>query len=283
MSLKRRPARAAPYHRRMSAHPFVHATLAELSRAARQALAGWWGIVRLAAQLLEMVLTPATYSGENWRVLARHLVQDTAPMLAWFTVLTTLMSLIVIRIVVVTALSYGLTQYALEMVVRVLVLELIPLTAALFAALRCTVPNAAEVEALRAQGTWEAALRDGRDPLRLEVLPRVASGVFSALLLAAVSCAVTLVLAYLAVYGPAAAGLADYTRTVGHVFNPAVSLILGLKILFFSVAVSLVPMAAVLGHGPQRRRQASAELQGLVRMFIVILLIEAASLVGNYY
>ena len=264
----------------MSAHPFVHATLAELARAARQALAGWWGIVRLAAQLLEMVLTPATYSGEHCRLLARHLVQDTAPMLAWFTVLTTLMSLIVIRIVVVTALSYGLTQYALEMVVRVLVLELIPLTAALFAALRCTVPNAAEVVALCAQGAWESL---GPDPLRREVLPRVASGVFSALLLAAVSCAVTLVLAYLAVYGPAASGLVDYTRTVGHVFNPAVSLILGLKILFFSVAVSLVPMAAVLGQTPQHRRQASAELQGLVRMFVVILLIEAASLVGNYY
>jgi phospholipid/cholesterol/gamma-HCH transport system permease protein len=283
VSLNPWPTRAAAYHLRMAAHPIVHTTLAEMAHAARQALAGWWGIVRLAAMLLEMLLTPATYSGENWRLLARHLVQDAAPMLAWFTVLTTLMSLIVIRIVVVTALSYGLTQYALEMVVRVLVLELIPLSAALFAALRCTLPNAAEVLALRAQGQWEAQRRKGRDPLQAEVLPRIASGVFSALLLAAVSCAVTLVLAYLAVYGPAAAGLADYTRTVGHVFNAAVSLILALKIVFFSVAVSLVPMAAVLGERPLRRREASAELQGLVRMFIVILLIEAASLVGNYY
>ena len=41
---------------------------------------------------------------------------------------------------VVTALSYGLSRYALEMVVRVLVLELIPLSAALFAALRSRMP-----------------------------------------------------------------------------------------------------------------------------------------------
>ena len=273
----------ATYHPRMSAHTFLQGTLAELARAARRALAGWWGIVRLAAQLLEMVLSPSTYSGENWRNLARHMVQDTAPMLAGFTVLTTLISLIVIRIVVVTAVSYGLTQYALEMVVRVLVLELIPLTAVLFAALRCTIPNAAEVTAMRAQGAWEAAARAGQDPLRREVLPRVASGVFSALLLAAVSCAVTLVLAYLAVYGAASSGLEAYTRTVGHIFNPAVSLILGLKILFLGVAVALVPMAAVLDDTPTQRRQASAELQGVVRMFLVILLIEAASLVGNYY
>jgi phospholipid/cholesterol/gamma-HCH transport system permease protein len=267
----------------MPAQALLHGTLTELRSAARRALSGWWGIVRLTAQLLEMLLSPSTYSGENWRNLARHMVQDTAPMLAWFTVLTALISLIVIRIVVVTAVSYGLTQYALEMVVRVLVLELIPLTAALFAALRCTIPNAAEVTALRAQGAWEAAAQAGQDALRREVLPRVASGVFSALLLAAVSCAVTLVLAYLAVYGAVSSGLEAYTRTVGHVFNPAVSLILSLKILFLGIAVALVPMAAVLEAGPAQPRRASAELQGVVRMFLVILLIEAASLVGNYY
>ena len=63
----------------------------------------------------------------------------------------------------------------------------------------------------------------------------------------------------------------------------AEALILGLKIVFFGVAVALVPMAAVLGDTPSRRRRASTELQGLVRMFTLILLIEAASLVGNYY
>ncbi len=258
-------------------------TAAEAATAARQVVAGWWGIVRLAAQLLELALTRSTWRRESWHTLARHLVQDTTPMLGWFAVLTTLISVVVIRIVIVTALSYGLTQYALEMVVRVLVLELIPLTAALFAALRCTLPNAAEVAALRAQGHWAAALAAGADPLRDEVLPRMVSGLFSALMLAAVSCVVTLGVAYLSVYGPVVSGLEGYTRIVGHVFNPAVSLILGLKILFLGIAVSLVPMASALSNAPQQRRGASAELSGLVRMFVVILVIEAASLVGNYY
>ena len=43
--------------------------------------------------------------------------------------LSALISLVLIRIVVVTALSYGLSQFAVQMVVRVLVLELIPTTA----------------------------------------------------------------------------------------------------------------------------------------------------------
>ncbi|MES2958992.1 MAG: ABC transporter permease [Pseudomonadota bacterium] len=264
----------------MPATSTFQVSLTDMAHSARRAVAGWWGILRLSASLLETALTPSAYGRQNQHALARHVVDDVAPVLAGFTVLTALVSLIVIRIVVVTALSYGLTQYALEMVVRVLVLELIPLTAALFAALRCTIPNAVEVAALRARHGWAAS---ARDPLRSEVLPRVASGVFSALLLAAVSCAVTLVLAYVSVYGPVSSGLEAYTRTVGQIFNPGVSMIFGLKILFLGLAVALVPMAAALDDAPRVRRSTSAEVQGLVRMFLVILLIEAASLVGNYY
>ena len=105
----------------------------------------------------------------------------------------------------------------------------------------------------------------------------------AALLLAAISCAVTLVLAYLAVYGTTTAGFAAYTRTVGHIFSPAVAMVFGLKILGLALAVALLPVASVL-IGPARPHAGTtAELQGLVRMFFVILLIEGASLVGNYY
>jgi len=282
----RRGIRHAPIIGRMPAAPLDPPTLTELAQGARRVFAGWWGIVRLAAWLMEAALTPSAYGRQNQHALARHIVGDVAPVLAGFTVLTTLVGLIVIRIVIVTALSYGLTQYALEMVVRVLVLELIPLTAALFAALRCTIPNAVEVAALRTKpGGASSALigAQGRELLRHEVLPRVASGVFSALLLAAVSAVVTLVLAYLSVYGAVSSGLEAYTRTVGQIFNPGVSLVFGLKIVFLALAVALVPMAAALDDAPRARRTTSAEVQGLVRMFLVILLIEAASLVGNYY
>ena len=67
---------------------------------------------------------------------AQHIYTSTWQVMPWFTALSALLSLVLIRIVVVTALSYGLSQYALQMVVRVLVLELIPLSAALFVALR---------------------------------------------------------------------------------------------------------------------------------------------------
>ncbi|MEP7056955.1 MAG: ABC transporter permease, partial [Caldimonas sp.] len=60
-------------------------------------------------------------------------------------------------------------------------------------------------------------------------------------------------------------------------------LIFVLKTLFLSLAVALIPMTWAWA-GPRRRGSAAGrELQVLVRLFVVILLIEVVSLLGNYY
>ena len=90
-------------------------------------------------------------------------------------------------------------------------------------------------------------------------------------------------MAYLASYGFTLSGVPMYTRLFGQVFSPDVTLIFVMKTLFFSLAVSLVPMASALYDAVEPRFRASAELRMLVRMFTVILVIEVVSLIGNYY
>lgn len=243
-------------------------------------LAGWWRLVHLGAQLLALALSPSSYARRHHTALARHIYLDTAPNLAWFTVLSALISIVLIRIVVVTALSYGLSQFAVQMVVRVLVLELIPTTAALFVALRCTIPRGAELAEMRA---GVRPMAPGADPLRDEVLPRVVGGMFAVWTLVAVSCVVALIAGYLVVFGFAVGGFATYTRTVGQVFTPDVTMIFVLKTLFLSVAVAVIPMAWAWGGPRTFRSPTGRELQVLVRLFVVILLIEVGSLIGNYY
>ena len=256
--------------------------LVDLGRSTLQWIVGWQRILMFSARLLVLALSPSTYRGPSLAALSRHLVKDTAPILLWFTLMTSIISLVIIHIVVVTSESYGLSRYALEMVVRVLVLELIPLTAAMFVALRCALPNAAEVAALHARGALDVQSASSAAQLQREILPRVVSGTFSVLLLATVSCVVSAVIAYLWVHGFTAGGLPSYTRTFGRVFSPALSLIFALKTLGLSLAVGLIPIASVLYDRPRAHVRASGELRGLVRLFFVILLIEIASLVGNY-
>lgn len=259
-------------------------------------LAGWWRLVHLAAMILVLVLTPSTWRREGRRQVALHLYLGTAPLLPWFTLLAALISLIVIRIVVTTAQSYGLDQFALEAVVRVLVLELLPLSAPVFVALRYSIPAADSVYA-RHRPEAEQVARELRAGVRAELptaepalssvaaefMPRAVAGVFACVLLVAVSCVVSLVLAYFTVYGFVLSGLPEYTRRVGQVFDPGVSLIFLLKTLFFSLAVSLIPLTSALYDASARMSRSSVELHGLVRMFAVILLVEVSALVGNYY
>ena len=250
-----------------------------LWRTARRWALAWGRIVYLGAVMLVLVLSPSSYTRAARRTLARL---DTAPILMGFTVLAALLALVITRIVVVTALSYGLSRYALEMVIRVLVLELIPLTATLFVAMRCTIPHGTQLALLRQSGHFDALRAQGGDPVRMELLPRVVAGVFASITLAALSCVVALIMAYISVYGFNLAGLPSYTRMFGHVFSPAVTLVFALKTLFSSLAVALIPTTAGMydaGEGVTP----DSELGGLARMFAVLLLIEVGSLVGNYY
>lgn len=267
----------------MSSLISLQSVLREMGHAALRWLAGWWRILVLGAELFVLALSPISYRAASRVNLVRHVYAATAPSLLWFTVLTATFSLVLIRIVVVTALSYGLSQYALEMVVRVLVLELIPLTAALFVAVRYCIPRGSELYKLRTRGGFDSLRQQGLDPIAHELLPSVVAGVFASLTLAAVSCVVSLVLAYFTVYGFTTSAFAGYTRTVGQIFNPAVTLIFSLKTFFFSLAVSLIPAGISLQDMPRHMSRASVELQGLIRMFAVLLLVEVASLVGNYY
>lgn len=240
-------------------------------------------VLHLTALLLVLALSPSTYR-RPWRLpLATQVVRATWPLLPGFAVVAAVLSLVVIRIVLVTAQSYGLSQYALQMVVRVLVLELIPLGAALAVALRVSLPLAAELARLRLQGDLDDTRRQGHDVLRGVVAPRALAGLFGVLLLAAVASALALVLAYLLAHGFTPWALARYVRLVGQVFDPVVSLVFVLKTGALALAVSALPLGLALHGRPHTRgAQAELELQGLTWMLLLVLLVEVAALAGNY-
>ena len=252
-------------------------------RRIRATWAAWWHVLLLGAQILVLALLPSSYRAgtRRWAVL-RQLYLASAPQLTWFVALSALLSLVLIRIVLATADSYGLSQYALEVLVRTLVLELIPLYAAMFVALRHSLPEAQRVRRLLSQEHRAGVHREEQALLRAELLPRALGGVFSVLLLAAVSSSVALVLTYFNVYGLTHWGLPAYTQGVGQVFSPVVTLIFALKTLFFSLAVAIVPMAAAARRDLMGGFMRLSDMAEFARLLSVLLMIEVVSLLGNY-
>ncbi|MCB2017823.1 MAG: ABC transporter permease [Hydrogenophaga sp.] len=254
------------------------------ARRLRALWAAWWHVLLLGAQVMVLALLPSSYArGAQRAEVLRQIYTASAPLLTWFLTLSALLSLVLIRIVVATAYSYGLSQYALEVLVRTLVLELIPLYAAMFVALRHSMPEAQRVRRLLSIQHRAGVHHDEQTLLRGELLPRALAGVFSVLLLAAVSCVIALVLTYFNVYGFSHWGLPAYTRSVGQVFTPAVILIFGLKTLFFSLAVAIVPLAASARRDLSGGFGRLSDISEFARLLSLLLVVEVVSLLGNYY
>src|SRR5204862_7077748 len=108
---------------------------------------------------------------------------------AGFTLFSTVMSLVVIQVTITAARGYGLAGYALELVFRVLVLELIPFVTALMVALRSGSAINTEIALMHASGELEA-MREARvDPMQREFMPRLVAAELSVVLLPVLICA----------------------------------------------------------------------------------------------
>ena len=185
-----------------------------------------------------------------WPAIERAIAERCLPVLPGFLLLSSLLSLVIIRIVTVTAQSYGLSEFALEVLVRTLVLELLPLYSAIFVALRISLP---------ARGAHSD-------------IAQAWAGLLASLLFTGLASILAAALAYLMVYGLSPWGLGSYIGAVGKIFTPAMSFIFLIKTLAFSLAVALLPAGLAKAN----------ELQAFTRLIALLLLVEAVSLVGNY-
>lgn len=246
-------------------------------------LRSWWYMIHLGAVAVVTALSPSGWRRANLRATARHIHASTWLVLPWFTLASALVSLVIIRIVLVTARSYGLSGFALEMVVRVLVLELIPLSAALFVALRASMAFDASALGLARSGlSIRAASIEALGRVRRDLVPQMVANVVAVLSLAMVTSTIVLLLAYLNVYGLSPWGIPDYTRTVGRIFDPVVTAGFALKTVLFGLAVALIPSAAVLELQRYPRLLTSSVQPGALRLLFVLIVIEAASLALKY-
>ena len=242
----------------------------------------WQATLRFAAEALSASITPSTYNSATRAVVMKQIYFTAWQILPGFTAFAALFSFVLIQIVVSTAARFGLGDYALEVSMRLLVLELLPLITALFVALRSGSAINTEVALMRIHNEIDALESAGVDTFRLEFMPRVVGGMISVVALTAVTSALALVLAYLAVYGFQLWSVPDFNRVMGKVFGNAVLIGTALKTLAFGLAVTAIPVAEGLAVPPRLFMAPVSVLRGMVRLFFALMLIEVASLAFKY-
>lgn len=254
--------------------------------ASRSALAGWlqsWArLLQFAGYALAAAAARSSYTAATRAVTVRQIYFTAWQILPLFLLFAAALEFTVIRIIVVASREYGIADYALDLVLRALVLELIPLVTALFVALRSGAAIATEVALMHISGELEALERAGVDPLALEFVPRVAAAALSVVALTVLSGAIALVIAYVTMYGLSPWGFDEFTRVIGKVFSVPTMLGFALKCVLFGAAVAVVPIAAGLEATSKVKSAPVAVLGGMVRLFFVLGVIEVVSLAARY-
>lgn len=232
-----------------------------------------WHLLLFMADTLLAALTPATYTAAVRRSTAQAVCFSAWRVLPGYALLALLFGAATTHIIVVTAASYGLSHLALEAVVRVLVVEIIPLAATLFVAMGSGAAFLNRLTALRANNVdlHQVSTFDQ------QVLPGVVGNFFAVVLLTLVSGTLLLCVAYLMIYGLTPWGLAGFTHLVGQIFDPVTAPGLLMKIALFALAVGIAPATLVL-DAPQRGAL-SSDMRITARLFLMLTMIEIAALV----
>jgi phospholipid/cholesterol/gamma-HCH transport system permease protein len=252
----------------------------------RAAAVGWfraWGHVgRFALAVFAVAFSRSTYTVITRAATLQQVYFTAWQPLAGFTLFSALLSLVAIQVTITAARGYGLAGYALELVFRVLVLELIPFVTALMVALRSGSAINTQVALMHASGRLEA-MREARiDPMQREFVPRVVATALSVLALTVLSCAIALLLAYLVMYGASPWGFAEYTRTIAKVFELPILAGFVLKGAAFGVAVAAIPISFGLQASSDLKSAPVAVMGGMVHLVLALALIQIISVAAKY-
>ena len=246
-------------------------------------LRSWRRILRFAGFATVAALSPSTYGRQAREVAVRQIYYTAWQILPGYAALAALLSLVLIEVVVAAARKYGVTQYSLELVLRVLVLELVPLTTALFVALRSGAAIGAEIALLCVRGELEDREEAEASPLHAELVPRIAGAALSVASLTTLGCLIAVWLSYVEFYGFTSAGLPVFSHIVSNVFDGVVLASFCLKCLLFGLAVAIIPAATALeAERGVMESLPAVVLGGLVKLFFAIVAVEAASLMVKY-
>jgi phospholipid/cholesterol/gamma-HCH transport system permease protein len=245
---------------------------------------GWARAARFGAAALAGVLSPSTYNSATREVMLKQIYFTAWQVLPGFALFSALLSYVIIQIVGSTAREFNLYGYALELVVRVLVLEILPLTTALLVALRTGAAINTEVALMKIHNELEALELVGVDPLRFELIPRVVGGTISVLALTAVSIVIALLLAHVVIIDlqPWSLPPGEFAQVIGEVLDLPALTMLWFKTAAFGLAVTVIPIAEALGTPKRLSYAPVAVLRGMVRLFFALMLIELTALAVIY-
>ena len=236
------------------------------SEASAKLMLGAWRHLQFAALQFIAALSPRVHDAAVRQRSAQVFCASAWQVLPGYLLASILISAVLSRIVAITAESYGLSHLALEAIISVFVVEILPLVSTLFVVMRA-VPSAMQ--------QLGAGRRVDADMLRT-ALPYSVGNSLAVLVLTVLGGIISLFVAYLVVHGFTLWAWPAYTRLIGEVFDPILSLAFLVKLGLFAVSVGIAPTTLLLES--RQRDPGLREMRVMVRLLLLLVAIEGSFL-----
>lgn len=241
----------------------------------------WWNNLYVACASLVLMVSPGSYSLAMFSKVALRVYAQLKWPLVLFLVLAGMLTYVITRIVSGQLVTYGMGRLTLPLLLRVIVIELVPLAAAIVVAIKMSIPLGAELVSLRRNKQLAQVQQAGGDVMRTEMFPRLMMSFYASTMLTTFASLLCMVMLYLAVYGYTRAGLPLFTHEYGRLMTPIFTGIYTVKVLLFGLVVGLIPLTSGL-YDARYGLRSDTELATLARMLAILLLLEVVSLMLNY-
>ncbi len=229
--------------------------------------------------MLKKILNPRTYTIAMVQVLVKQIYFTAVQILPFYLTIAVIIGSAIVGLIVSMAISFGLNAQIGSLIVSLVIDELAPFMTVLLLALRSGAAINTEMAVMKVSGELKSLKYFNIDPFSYLYIPRVLNGMISMLLLASLFSMVALVSGYLFLALFLHMGISLYISTIVDAVGLADILTLLFKSLLFGYAVTAIPVYR--GNKSMMTYNAIpiAVLQGMVKLFIAIILIEVLSFI----
>ena len=227
--------------------------------------------------LIRSVVKPQNYTVSSVEVLVKQIYFTSIQVLPSYLFLASILGAVLVGGMVSVLIGLGLKDAIGSTIVNVLINEIIPFVTVLLLALRSGTAMTTEMAVMNVSKEMNTLRYFNIQPLQYLFVPRVVNGVVSMFLLSTMFTVVALLSGYICLALVMHMGLSLYIGSLVEAFGAVELFVFLFKAFFFGYFVAAIPVYR--GNKPLTTYNAIpiAVLQGMVKLFMAILLIEVIS------
>jgi phospholipid/cholesterol/gamma-HCH transport system permease protein len=256
--------------------------VAYVGKAAINTSKAWMDYCSLAGSILARLFQSKTYSSVAVMVLKNQIYFTAIQILPLFLTVAIIVGFLLIGIFVQILNELGLAAYLGRIIMGFVVTELAPFLTVLLLALRSSSAMNAEIATMKVNKELHTLEMFHIDIISYLFLPRVVSGVVSVVLLSGIFSIVVLVTGFVSSNLIFDMTLDAYANLLLNSAEISDILILLIKCFTFGFFITLIPIRSGLNASDDLTSIPVAVLNGMVKVFIAIIMIEVLTLTARF-